>query len=192
MVGKTVGDPFQWLAVYSMIVSVCLWLRHLLRARWSTPTGHADILCSSGTVLLHLLAAAMGRRTPTGQPCKPIPALYIPVPSPFATLETFIYEAAEAYHLELFHHIPPEEGKDGELSTSWGASSPGLNMHDTAKGKGVGMKHALAVYKERFPHIEAILIGTRRTDPHGGMCASTRDGAHSSAYYLLWFFDSLI
>ena len=30
------------------------------------------------------------------------------------------------------------------------------------------MKHALAVYKERFPHIEAILIGTRRTDPHGG------------------------
>lgn len=37
----------------------------------------------------------------------------------------------------------------------------------TAKG-GEGMKNALAVYKEKFPNIEAILIGTRRTDPHGG------------------------
>lgn len=30
------------------------------------------------------------------------------------------------------------------------------------------MKRALEHYKEKFPHIEAILIGTRRADPHGG------------------------
>lgn len=40
-----------------------------------------------------------------------------------------------------------------------------------AKG-GEGMKNALEVYKERFPHIKAIFIGTRRTDPHG--CKSIR------------------
>lgn len=122
---------------------------------------------------MHLLAAAVGHRTPTGQPCKPIPALYIPVPSPFASLETFIKEAAEAYHLELFHHVPSEDGTEPSSTISSGASSPMLNIHETAKGKGVGMKHALAVYKERLPHIEAILIGTRRTDPHGGLCASS-------------------
>ena len=130
---------------------------------------------------MHLLAAAVGHRTPADKPCKPIPALYIPVPSPFSTLETFIYEAADAYHLELFHHVPPEEGtmpataddEDRRSTSSSGTSSPGLNMHESTRHKGVGMKHALAVYKERFPQIEAILIGTRRTDPHGGACATS-------------------
>ena len=103
------------------------------------------------------------------------------MPSPFSSLETFIYEAAEAYHLELFHHIPPEDGEESASSLPSGASSPALNIHETAKGKGVGMKHALAVYKERNPHVEAILIGTRRTDPHGGLCASSVM-AHSSAH----------
>ena len=30
------------------------------------------------------------------------------------------------------------------------------------------MRRALEVYKETFPQIEAILVGTRRGDPHGG------------------------
>jgi FAD synthetase len=30
------------------------------------------------------------------------------------------------------------------------------------------MRQALHAYKDRFPHIAAILLGTRRTDPHGG------------------------
>ena len=33
---------------------------------------------------------------------------------------------------------------------------------------GEGMRRALEVYKETFPQIEAILVGTRRGDPHGG------------------------
>lgn len=36
-----------------------------------------------------------------------------------------------------------------------------------AKG-GEGMRRALEVYKEKFPLVEAILVGTRRGDPHGG------------------------
>ena len=46
------------------------------------------------------------------------------------------------------------------------------------------MKAALAVYKERFPHIEAIVIGTRRTDPHGGAsppCSCAQGIANTSA-----------
>ncbi|KAF8504181.1 hypothetical protein BU17DRAFT_58299 [Hysterangium stoloniferum] len=31
-----------------------------------------------------------------------------------------------------------------------------------------GMKYALEVYKDKFPKVEAILIGMRRNDPHGG------------------------
>lgn len=130
----------------------------------------------AGTVLLHLITAAMGHRTPREQPCKPIPALYIPVPSPFPSLEVFIYEAAKAYNLDLFHCLPPEGNQQVESVTepsSPSSSSIPLPGNPAAKAKGgEGMKGALAIYKARFPHIEAILIGTRRTDPHGGMHAS--------------------
>lgn len=128
--------------------------------------------CCTGTVLLHLITAVMGRRAPEERPCKPIPALYIPVPSPFPSLEAFIYEATKAYNLDLFHCLPPEGNQQVESVTepsSPSASSAQLPGHPSTKAKGgEGMKSALAVYKARFPHIEAILIGTRRTDPHGG------------------------
>ena len=31
------------------------------------------------------------------------------------------------------------------------------------------MLYALEIYKKRFPQFTSILIGTRRTDPHGGI-----------------------
>jgi FAD synthetase len=115
----------------------------------------------------------MGHRTPTDQQCKPIPALYIPVPSPFPSLEVFIYEAARAYGLDIFHCLPPAEGNQQVESVTL-PSTPSATAavqpdYGSVKAKGgEGMKLALAAYKARFPHIEAILIGTRRTDPHGG------------------------
>lgn len=130
---------------------------------------------SIGTVLLHLIAAAMGRRTPEGQPCKRIPSLYIPVSAPFPTLETFIYEAASAYNLELFRCAPPTTAQQSQSGVE--PPSPEIafdRIPEHANGaktqSGDGMKSALALYKAKFPHIEAILIGTRRTDPHGGTC----------------------
>ncbi|KAI0088299.1 hypothetical protein BDY19DRAFT_190417 [Irpex rosettiformis] len=124
------------------------------------------------TVLLHLIAAAIGRRTAAGQECKPIPALYIPTPSPFSSLETFIYDAAKAYTLNLFHcFAPPRISQQVESITvpsSPSSATTVLPGKGSVKAKGgEGMRDALATYKERFPHIEAILIGTRRTDPHG-------------------------
>lgn len=119
----------------------------------------------------------MGHRATPGQECKPIPALYIPVPSPFPPLETFIYEAAKAYSLNLFHCFAPSESNQ-QVESVTVPSSPSsavavLPGEGPVKAKGgEGMKGALAAYKERFPHIEAILIGTRRTDPHGGTAIS--------------------
>jgi hypothetical protein len=49
-----------------------------------------------------------------------------------------------------------------------------------AKG-GEGMRLALQTYKDSHPEIKAILIGTRRTDPHGGECFNYTVGSRSVA-----------
>jgi len=103
------------------------------------------------TVLLHIYAAALYRYELSQQPTQqngidqPIPAstpiksIYIPVPSPFQEMESFMLEASNEYHLDLFQ-APPENS---------------------------GMKNALDIYRLKYPEVEAILIGTRRTDPNG-------------------------
>lgn len=65
------------------------------------------------------------------------------------------------------------EAPDVESINTPAPQADGTSYVDTPKpvGKakgGEGMLQALQTYKERFPHISAILIGTRRTDPHGG------------------------
>jgi len=100
---------------------------------------------------------------------KPIPALYIPVPSPFPVLEDFIHEAAKVYNLDLFFC----RGNQSETATAPihmnGKESKPLAPLSNQKPKGGNnMKEALEAYKTRHPRIEGILIGTRRTDPHGG------------------------
>ncbi|KAJ7130290.1 hypothetical protein C8R44DRAFT_613565 [Mycena epipterygia] len=122
------------------------------------------------TVLLHLYAGSLARRLSPSEAVKPIPALYIAVPSPFPTLETFIEDSAKRYNLDLFHCRPPSEPVESVLtpapitSPDYIASAP----KPVGKAKGAeGMKQALQIYKNKFPAIDAILIGTRRSDPHG-------------------------
>ncbi|KAI3603106.1 fad synthetase [Moniliophthora roreri] len=127
------------------------------------------------TVLLHLFVGALGKRRPAGVLKTPIPAIYIAVPSPFSVLEEFIEDAAEEYNLDLFLVRPPEEDTIETIVTP---NVPKVNGKDyvsqlpqpkavgKAKG-GEGMRQALEIYKDRFPHIQGILIGTRKTDPHG-------------------------
>ncbi|KAJ7056963.1 hypothetical protein C8F01DRAFT_1061243 [Mycena amicta] len=115
------------------------------------------------TVLLHLYAGALARRLGPSETPKPIPAIYIAVPSPFPMLETFIEDAARQYNLDLFHCRPPSEGVES-------VATPGTENAPKAIGKAKGaegMKQALEIYKTRFPNIDAIFIGTRRSDPHG-------------------------
>ncbi|ESK88660.1 fad synthetase [Moniliophthora roreri MCA 2997] len=115
------------------------------------------------TVLLHLFVGALGKRRPAGVLKTPIPAIYIAVPSPFSVLEEFIEDAAEEYNLDLFLVRPPEEDTIETIVTP---NVPKPKAVGKAKG-GEGMRQALEIYKDRFPHIQGILIGTRKTDPHG-------------------------
>ncbi|KAF8480208.1 adenine nucleotide alpha hydrolases-like protein [Russula ochroleuca] len=107
------------------------------------------------TILLHLYAAALAKRTISPA----IPAFYIPVPSPFPALESFISHAARVYNLSVFTCAPPCFPV---------ASAETLTRVGDAPTKGTdNMRQALELYRARFPEVEAILIGTRRTDPHG-------------------------
>ncbi|KAI6112347.1 adenine nucleotide alpha hydrolases-like protein [Pisolithus thermaeus] len=130
------------------------------------------------TVLLHLLTAALARCHPN---VLSIAAVYIPIPSPFPELENFITQAAKAYGLDLFTCTPPSGIPLPVESITPLATTPGAQQSDhdypwkrsamnlpvgEARG-GEGMRRALEMYKSRFPRIQAILIGTRRTDPHG-------------------------
>ncbi|KAL6306918.1 hypothetical protein BKA93DRAFT_823744 [Sparassis latifolia] len=151
---------------------------------WDSSDEHLSLSFNGGkdcTVLLHLLAAAVGRRNPNP---KPFSAVYIPVSSPFTQLESFVDESAKKYNLDLFHcplspssdsHLPaeamiapatPTSSKSGTSGTSYASAGEGARSRQKAKG-GEGMKRALEIYKERFSHVEGILIGTRKTDPHG-------------------------
>ena len=118
-----------------------------------------------GTILLHLYAAALAKRTIPLE----VPALYIPVPSPFPALEAFIFHAARVYNLSIFTCTPP---RFVETSRRFGDAS-----NDGAEN----MREALELYRARFPAVEAILIGTRRTDPHGGAPSTTW---YASRFYL--------
>ncbi|KAF7329730.1 Zn(2)-C6 fungal-type domain-containing protein [Mycena kentingensis (nom. inval.)] len=124
------------------------------------------------TVLLHLYAGALARRLGPSEPAKPIPAIYIAVPSPFPMLETFIEQAAKDYNLDLFHCRPPSERVESVLTPHPANGNTGGYLQNApkpvGKAKGAeGMKQALEMYKAKFPSIEGILIGTRRSDPHG-------------------------
>ena len=121
-----------------------------------------------GTVLLHLYAGAIAHRLPECEPMKPIPAVYIPVPSPFTTLEDFINDSATTYNLDLFscrHSEPHIESTPASIDLE-SSIDRGKPIGKAAKGGG-GMREALQLYKDHFPKITAILVGTRRTDPHG-------------------------
>ncbi len=128
----------------------------------------SSIQClSAGTVLLHLVAASIGRRT-SPSTRKPLSAVYIPVPSPFPELEVFIEDAARAYNLDLYHC--PHSNGPVEAAQAPGPSAASAGERPKSGRPGEGMRVSLELYKARFPGVEAIVIGTRRSDPHGGEC----------------------
>ncbi|KAG7095675.1 hypothetical protein E1B28_006391 [Marasmius oreades] len=138
---------------------------------------HVSISFNGGkdcTVLLHLLAGALEKRRSSSNITSSIPAIYIAVPSPFPVLEQFIEETKQQYNLDLFCVRPPESDTVESVVTpevqKSGKDYVSHLPHPKAVGKskgGEGMRQALEIYKKRFPHIRGILIGTRRSDPHG-------------------------
>ncbi|KAF3482173.1 uncharacterized protein GIQ15_04932 [Arthroderma uncinatum] len=79
--------------------------------------------------------------TPTSHPTS-IPAIYAQPKHPFPSVEKFVTQSSQAYHLKLSRHStdPP---------------------HST-------IRSTFADYLSSNPQIRAIFVGTRRTDPHGG------------------------
>jgi len=99
------------------------------------------------TVLLHIYSAVLSRRRRRGPSSSTatssaIPTIYIPMPSPFPEMESFIDSAATEYNLDIFR-VPCAEGSSGKK----------------------GMKEALELYQHVKPGVKAILIGIRRGDP---------------------------
>ncbi|KAL8866716.1 MAG: hypothetical protein Q9174_006130 [Haloplaca sp. 1 TL-2023] len=71
------------------------------------------------------------------------PEIYTPPSHPFTSVTSFTLSSATHYHLSLDIHSADESSKGG-------------------------MKEAFASYLSRNTAVEAIFVGTRRTDPHGG------------------------
>ncbi|MCJ1230736.1 hypothetical protein MMC12_007410 [Toensbergia leucococca] len=67
-----------------------------------------------------------------------LPAIYIQPPHPFPSVDAFVARSATKYHLSLARNANPS------------------------------MSAAFASYLDQNSGIEAIFVGTRRTDPHGG------------------------
>lgn len=155
------------------------------------------IICCLGTVLLHLYYAAIGKRTPQDHPVH-LQTLYIPPPSQFPELEQFIVKSVNTYNLDLYHCVPPPPDSASDpalpvesvtrptspsLSPSLSGTVDGVPKGYQAKG-GEGMRRALQLYKDRFPHIEAIFVGTRKGDPHGGVFQSAKYCTLSNDAYI--------
>lgn len=122
---------------------------------------------SSGTVLVHLLAAVLRRQkkkdkgtnnnSSFSEAISTLPSLYITCTSPFQEVEEFVSDSIKRYNLRLVRQAG-------------------------------GMKEALERYLQNDSHeqevstdstshqngstrsIKAIFVGTRRTDPHGSTC----------------------
>lgn len=72
---------------------------------------------------------------------KSIPAMYALPPHPFSSVESFVLSSSLHYHLSL---------------TRYPTSPPTTTI-----------RSAFESYLHLHPHIRAIFVGTRRTDPHG-------------------------
>ncbi|GAA5989610.1 hypothetical protein JCM5350_003192 [Sporobolomyces pararoseus] len=104
------------------------------------------------TVLIHLLASALLRTAPTTtrtttsqSSLPPIPTIYIRQPSPFPQEESFTSLCQSRYNLEL-------------------SAVEGKSMKESLRDWIEERKSRLGLEKGE---IKAVLVGTRRTDPHG-------------------------
>ncbi|KAI4198031.1 MAG: hypothetical protein LQ350_005542 [Teloschistes chrysophthalmus] len=102
-----------------------------------------------------------------------LPAIYIPPSHPFASVTDFTLRSAARYHLNL--DLYSDESSSSSQFTTTSTSTTPKGQDDAGregrggKGKGGGsMKEAFTQYLSRNPDVDAIFVGTRRTDPHGG------------------------
>lgn len=106
-------------------------------------------------MLIHLLAAAFARHLAAHPPASTsappkIKCVYVRCDAPFPQVETFVEACTERYNLEL-------EAIAGDMKAVLGSYLDARSADPTGK-------------------IEAVLVGTRRGDPHGGQSSDGRLG----------------
>ncbi|KKY27507.1 putative fad [Phaeomoniella chlamydospora] len=80
-----------------------------------------------------------------------IPSIYAYPPDPFSSVTSFVESSSKTYHLDLAH-IP---------------TNPRPSPSSSSSAAKVSIRDAFESYLRPRPHIRAIFVGTRRTDPHG-------------------------
>ncbi|OAP64880.1 hypothetical protein AYL99_00852 [Fonsecaea erecta] len=117
---------------------------------------------------------------------KSIPSIYAKPPDPFPAVSDFVDYSARLYHLDLTHistnpgpgkkrrsHSNPPlsstlEGLGPDSLTPIQKTKTASNSLQNSSDKPIiSFRDAFALYLSSNPHIKAIFVGTRRTDPHG-------------------------
>lgn len=141
--------------------------------RLETVTDRKGIPFHAGTVLVHLLAAAVFRRqypalfdsppssasTSSSAALPPIPTIYVRCPSPFPQVEAFVTLCACWYSLEL-------EAVEGGMREALQVYVD-RRRHSLASANSDSNANGAGSVVGRRGEIKAVLVGTRRNDPHG-------------------------
>jgi FAD synthetase len=124
--------------------------------------------------VLHTHFSRLQNEDPSTAFPKSIPSIYAKPPDPFPAVSSFVDYSSKLYHLDLTH-IPTNPGpKKKERSHS----NPPLTQpppqieaiqadHELPLKTIVSFRDAFTIYLAKYPHVKAIFVGTRRTDPHG-------------------------
>ncbi|EXJ84635.1 hypothetical protein A1O3_05305 [Capronia epimyces CBS 606.96] len=108
-----------------------------------------------------------------------IPAIYAKPPDPFPAVTEFVEYSSRLYHLDLTHIATNPGPRPRERSHSNPPLTHGLpsltdldsingdDGQDAASKPTISFRDAFALYLTSHPSIQAIFVGTRRTDPHG-------------------------
>ncbi|KAF6292868.1 flavin adenine dinucleotide synthetase 1 [Rhinolophus ferrumequinum] len=112
------------------------------------------------TALLHLFHAAVQRKRAEAQ--EPLQILYIRSISTFPELEQFLQDTIKRYQGP--GGLGSKMGSAGPICDSH--ASPSLRYRLQVLEAEGDMKQALSQLKARHPQLEAVLMGTRRTDPY--------------------------
>jgi len=136
--------------------------------------------------VLHTHFAQNGQRKDNSQaeaPIKPsqafpqsIPSIYAKPPDPFPAVTSFVDYSSRIYHLDLTHiSTNPGPNKKQRSHSNPPITHPPPKLDDLGQAHDlpkpapiISFRDAFALYLSANPQVQAIFVGTRRTDPHGG------------------------
>lgn len=105
-----------------------------------------------------------------------IPSIYAKPPDPFPAVTSFVEYSSQLYHLDLTHIFTnpgPNKKQRSHSNPPLTHPPPKLDAsqqerHDLPVVRPIiSFRDAFALYLDQNPQVQAIFVGTRRTDPHG-------------------------